>query len=929
MKRPAIALITVSIILAICAGGTASAGHVLPDAGSTCPPGASYVPGEILVEWKQGLTEDGIKAAGSRLGLGAREPLASTDNTELVEVSGGRIKEVIESLHRSGLVEKAVPNFIRRADFTPDDPLFGDQWNLKEKADGGGIDMEAAWETQKGDVSVVVAILDTGVAYQDRGIYKRAPDLAETGFVQGYDFINGDPYADDDNWHGTHVCGTVAQSTDNTLGVAGVAFRCSIMPVKVLDQEGVGSDAAIIQGIRYAADNGADVINMSLSGEDESEILKEAVDYAASKGVIVCASSGNNGRDAVAYPAGYRSCIAVGATDRQSRRAGYSNYGDALDVVAPGGNAAEGILQQTYRYRGQPTGPFDYVESDGTSMASPHAAGVCALIKSKNPNWGAADVRGALASTCVDLGAAGWDPQYGFGLIDAAGALAASRLSSPDIESLSVNHAATGEILGDVEVTGTGLSAPLKVCLERENEPNVNATSVITSGGTSITCEIDLADAVPGLYNMVVENPAGSFDILEGGFMVDTADARTWFLAEGSTGYGFEEFILIQNPGSEGASAQITFMTPGGAENPYPVGVPPESRVTVRVNDIVPDTDVSARIDSDRDIICERSMYWDDRIEGTDSIGVQSGSHTWYLAEGTTDYGFDTFLLVQNPSSGPARVEVTYHTPGGPIEKEPITVGGNSRYSINVEEDLPASDVSFQVVSDRRIIAERSMYWDGRRGGHASIGTTGPAAEWYLAEGSTNWGYDEYVLIQNPGDEAVDVELTYMTPEGPIPRPALTVPAGSRMTVPVNEDLPASDVSVKASASGGIIVERAMYWDNGTGKSGHDAIGVPQARENCYLAEGSTDWGFAEWVLLQNPNDTAADVGVEYMTSAGLESRERISIPPSSRITIDVNADVPGIDTSTYVFSNLPIIAERSMYWNRRGGGHVSQGLMR
>ena len=669
---------------------------------------------------------------------------------------------------------------------------------------------------------------------------------------------------------------------------------------------------------------------MSLSGPDPSEALEEAVDYAFSKGVVVCASSGNEDRDSVGYPAASPNSIAVGATTRSKKRASYSNYGSALDVVAPGGGPAGRITQETFKITGDPGSGFKLVSLEGTSMACPHVAGVAALVKSHRPAWSAAEVRAAVTSTCRDLGATGWDPDYGWGLIDAEAALGAAKpaLEALVISGVSPDYSKMGTT-PDVMITGTKFTDPVKVLLEREGEDSVAGTAVTTSGSTKVEGDIDLTGAQPGLWDVTVESSELVSGRYEGGFMVDTDANRTWYLAEGSTAYGFEEYVLIQNPGDTQANCEITFMTPDGALEPHPVAVAPDSRVTVTVNDIVPDTDVSTEITADQDIICERSMYWRDRVEGTDCIGVQSPSYTWYLAEGTTDYGFDTFLLIQNPSTRTAVVNVTYMTPGGPVEKSPINIPANSRHTINVKDDLPNEEMSFEVVSNRRVIAERSMYWDGMRGGHDSIGTNSPARDWYLGEGSTDWGYDEYILLENPGDVAASVDITYMTPEGPEPQPAVSVPPGSRVTVHVNDDLPGRDVSAMVTADRGIVVERSMYWNNGTGKGGHCAIATPQPRQECFLAEGSTDWGFDEWILVQNPNDTVANVGIEYMTSAGLMGRDGFTLEAGSRVSIHVNSDIPAIDTSAYVFSNLPIIAERSMYWNSRGAGHVSQGLMR
>jgi serine protease len=939
MRKAITVLVSLALVLAVLTPfSTVVAQSAGPDATSGGG-AAEQVPGELLVKFKGG-ARAGV--AGKLLEWAGRLSLDRLPYTDfdLVKVDPSRFESARRALLSSGLVEYAEPNYIRRAAFTPDDPAYPQQWNLRERA-SGGINMPDAWDAVSssfpangGSASVVVAVLDTGVAYRNGGGYSRAPDLASTRFTQGYDFINDDAYADDDNWHGTHVCGTAAQSTDNAYGAAGVAFNAKIMPVKVLDRGGAGTDSQIIQGIRFAADRGVEVMNLSLSGPEPNEALREAVDYACGRGVFVCAAAGNESSSSigspVGYPAAYPSCVAVGATGRSRTRAPYSNMGSALDLVAPGGDGAYGIIQQTFRVEGRPSSGFSLRSFSGTSMACPHVAGLAALVKSKHPSWSATDVRGAVSMSCVDLGSAGWDEQYGWGLIDAHAAVTQARPSGagPSVTGVTPAFGTSGEDTA-VQVSGTGFSNPMRLILEKTGEEGVGGTGIALSGSTRFRGTLPLADAQGGLWDVVVEDKAMRSDRLQGGFEVDSPDGRTWYLAEGSTNHGFEEWILIQNPGMSATNAEITLMTPGGPVDPYPVRVEPSSRVTVRVNDIVSGTDVSAKVTSERDIICERAMYWGDRIEGTDSIGVQSPSFAWHLAEGTTDYGFQTFLLVQNPSARAAQVNVTYLTPEGPVEKDPFIIDANSRYSINVADDLPAREMSFEVVSDQRVICERSMYWDGMRGGHVSIGTDSPTREWYLAEGSTDWGFDEYVLLGNPGGEDATVEITYMTPSGPVPRGALELPAGSRETITVNEELPGKDVSVKVEADRGVIAERAMYWDNGTGKAGHCSIGVPQPRTENFLAEGSTNWGFDEWILVQNPNDEACQVGVDYNTSGGLIPRAGFHLAGNSRVTIHVNEDVPLTDTSARVYSDLPVIAERAMYWNSKGAGHVSQGLLK
>lgn len=935
MKRFVYLVLTILLLLAFVpmAAFAHDDGLIEPGREFTIREGAEYSPGEIIVKFKSDAGGGMINRLRESIGQVSSESLGS-DNLELLKTSDD-IEQAITRLRASGLVEYAEPNYRRKMDAwpadPPDDPAYAaSQWNFKAFDTFGGINMPDAWPVETGDPGAVVAILDTGIAYRTGGGYTIAPDLTLTTFVTGYDFVNSDNYPSDDNGHGTHVCGTVAQSTNNATGAAGVAPGCGIMPVKVLDNDGGGLDSWIIEGIHYAADHGAEIINMSLSGPDYSEALEDAVDYAYSNNTLVCASSGNDNEDTVGYPAGCPSCVAVGATNRNRERASsYSNYGDALDVMAPGGEDTIGIVQQTFAQTGNPD-TFALVQYIGTSMACPHFAGVSALVKSVHPDWNASQVRGVVASTCNDIGGAGWDKYCGWGLINAEAALTATDADfpQPSISGVSSSHGTEGRTV-TVTVTGTGLDGENNIMLKRPGENSIVATNISVKGPAEVNCKFDLTGAQTGLWDMYVGNTGLNYDRAQGAFEVEPSGNYTWYLAEGCTNYGYEEFVLLQNPNGRTVNAQLTFMTSSGGSAPYPVQVPAGSRVTVKVNDIVPNADVSTQINADGSIICERAMYWEGREEGTDSIGVQAPSYTWYLAEGSTDHGFNTFLLIQNPNDRATQVLVTYMTPDGAIDKEIIIVNANSRYTINVADDLPSEDMSFRVLSSRRIIAERSMYWDGKRGGHDSIGTNSPSEKWYLAEGTTAWGFDEYVLLQNPNKVDARAQITYMTKNGSVREAARTIPAYSRVTVHVNEIRPNEDLSVQVESNIGIVVERAMYWDNGTGKAGHCSIAVPQPREECLLAEGSTAWGFDEWILIQNPNSTAADVGITYMTSDGAVQGDGLSIDPGSRITIHVNSELPAIDTSAEVYSNLPVIAERSMYWNSKGAGHVSQGLMR
>ena len=272
-------------------------------------------------------------------------------------------------------------------------------------------------------------MIDTGVAYRDRNKFKRVPDLAKTDFVDGYDFVNRHEYGLDDHGHGTHVAGTIAQSTHNGIGVAGVAYRARIMPLKVLSARGFGSVADIAESIRFAADNGAKVINMSLGGSRSSKILGNAVKYAVGKGVTVVCAAGNDGRGKVSYPAAYPGAIAVAATQFDRTTTFYSNWGKEIDVAAPGGNTRvdqnndglpDGVMQNTIQI-GNPS-QNDYLLFMGTSMASPHVAGVAALVVERGVTDPAA-VEKVLEATASHPKKVKWDERHGAGIVDAAAAV--------------------------------------------------------------------------------------------------------------------------------------------------------------------------------------------------------------------------------------------------------------------------------------------------------------------------------------------------------------------------------------------------------------------------------------------------------------------------------------------------------------------------
>ncbi len=286
---------------------------------------------------------------------------------------------------------------------------------LEDSIDWGvdRIDAERVWGGAENAVDVTTGVCGTNVrvAVIDTGIDQNHPDLNVYG---GYDFVNNDNNPYDDHGHGTHVAGTIAAlDNDLTGSLVGVAPCVRLYAVKVLSASGSGTSSAIAAGLEWAADNGMHIASLSLGSSSPSSVIQQAGQYAASRGVLLVAASGND-NGPVGYPAAFSEFMAVGATDSSDRRASFSNYGSQLEIAAPGVSIRSTYPGNTYR------------SLSGTSMATPHVSAVAALVKSANPSLTAGQIRQILRNTAEDLGSAGWDQYFGYGLVDAQAAVAAA-----------------------------------------------------------------------------------------------------------------------------------------------------------------------------------------------------------------------------------------------------------------------------------------------------------------------------------------------------------------------------------------------------------------------------------------------------------------------------------------------------------------------
>jgi len=372
------------------------------------------------------------------------------------------IKRLTGELKKSELVLRAQPNYYFHISWVPNDPYYSFyQWNLRR------IAMEDAWDIEQGgDTSIIVGVLDTGCAFEDYPVpsyekdkidsntvsYKRLPDYDGGHFLSGFDFVNNDAHPNDNHSHGTHVTSTIMESTNNGSGLAGIAFNVAILPVKVVNWVGIGTADLFALGVYYAADHDVDIINISLaSSGNPGQIVKDAIDYAASKGVIMVAGVGNSGAGSVTYPAKYDEIIAVSATCSSvpDSLAYYSNFGSGVEVSAPGGDLVDRdsngfpdlIVQQAFLpgiFNNGFAKPDSFVllGYGGTSMAAPHITGVIALMLSHGiPRE---NIREVLHQTAVDCGDVGYDTLFGYGRIDCFRALGGEDTVPPLITETTV-----------------------------------------------------------------------------------------------------------------------------------------------------------------------------------------------------------------------------------------------------------------------------------------------------------------------------------------------------------------------------------------------------------------------------------------------------------------------------------------------------------
>lgn len=395
--------------------------------------GVGGVDEQIVVDFKDDVSQDYIKELGKKLNVQfvPVSKYSAVDKVYVGHYSGDDEDDVINALNKDDEVEAADRDTIvsipeneapfevinsSNSESFPNDPMYARQWNMKQ------VNLNEAWKSKAGQ-GVIVAIIDTGISPVE--------DLAQTKMVPGYNFVDDNDKPLDGNAHGTHVAGTVAQSTNNGVGVVGIAYKASLMPIKVLSDAGSGSLSDIVEGIDWSVEHGAKVINMSLGGGPSNKVFANAVKRAHDKGVVVVCAAGNSSVGRVSFPAAYPGAIAVAATQPDEKTTFYSNWGKEIAIAAPGGNTKNfgedgGVIQNTI-VRGKP----GYYAFNGTSMASPHVAGAAAMIMSegvKDPD----KVLSILQKTArtpkgMDRGDKRFKEHFGAGILDVDAAVKMAR----------------------------------------------------------------------------------------------------------------------------------------------------------------------------------------------------------------------------------------------------------------------------------------------------------------------------------------------------------------------------------------------------------------------------------------------------------------------------------------------------------------------
>lgn len=403
------------------------------------------------------------------------------------------------------------------------------------------------------------------------------------------------------------------------------------------------------------------------------------------------------------------------------------------------------------------------------------------------------------------------------------------------------------------------------------------------------------------------------------------AAATRHYFAEGTTRPGFEEWLLVLNPGVEPATVTARYYSrQGEAGREYTI--PPRQRLSIAVRDEVDwQDDVSVVLESSGPVAAERMLYFNHgggNSGGSLARGVSEASRTHFFPEGTVRPGFDEYIAVFNPSgSVEARVEMKLCGTGGEVVETAFEVGPLSRRTLHVNEMVEGGDYAAVLISTAPVVAERSEYFvylDSLAGSHCVSGAVRPSASWFFAEGTTRDFFDSYLSVFNPCEYATWFEVSIFVSDGSLRKESLSLAAGERKSLHLNSYLPPEvDYSVSVSSLLPVAAERATYFRFHNIAGGYCSPGATQPRERWLFPEGCTSRGFSEWLSLFNPGDGKRFVKVEFIRGDGENVKREYQLPPQGRMAIDVGAEAGEADAvSLEVSCGEGIVAERSIYFN-------------
>lgn len=448
--------------------------------------------------------------------------------------------------------------------------------------------------------------------------------------------------------------------------------------------------------------------------------------------------------------------------------------------------------------------------------------------------------------------------------------------------------------------------------------------------------DITISDILPGFVPKG-QNPEDPVDPEDG-----ISEIGAW---NSDTNQGFEEFVLLENPGGQAVEARCYLMTDSGPVLKVTRHLAPYSRDTLWLNQYMPYENISVWVNTTggEEIICERSMYFNSegRSGGSNAFGAPSPTESWYFAEGYTGGSFDSWILVENPYEDPRHVDIHLYGPSGE-ETHPFSgdLPPRSRFTLHVDEvPLPGYDdteFSARVDSPGGVVAERAMYFDyqGSDGGHCERGATVLADQWYFAEGYTAGSFDTYILVWNPDGSPARVSVDVMDDQGNTGSASREVPGGARATFKLDDiaDFEASQVSSHVTADRQVACERAMYFNYNGMPDGSGCLGVREPGSTWYFAEGCTADSFDTYILLMNPGDAEVTADLSFLKDDGTTVNHSEKVGPGSRKTVEVDKlqDMGSCSFSTSIVCDGGLlVTERAMYFDMRGkrGGHASAGV--